>query len=77
MIPWATIPVFTIIAKTLTEHLLARKCCPTRIRKIVESICFALQNIALFIMCQTNNFPVALICMSIITGKSIYMYILR
>lgn len=69
MVPWATIPFFTFIAKMLTDKMVARKASLTRIRKIIESLCFLTQNCALFIMCHTNNYPLALICMSIITGK--------
>uniref|UniRef100_A0A336LJN3 CSON009530 protein n=1 Tax=Culicoides sonorensis TaxID=179676 RepID=A0A336LJN3_CULSO len=70
MIPWATIPFFTFVAKMLTDKMMARKASLTRIRKIIESICFLTQNCSLFIMCHTNSFPIALICMSIITGAS-------
>ncbi|KAL9692720.1 hypothetical protein quinque_015710 [Culex quinquefasciatus] len=42
----------------------------TRIRKLVQSICFPRQNVALFIMCHTQEFNTALTCMSIIIGLS-------
>ncbi|XP_063701104.1 voltage-gated purine nucleotide uniporter SLC17A9 isoform X2 [Culicoides brevitarsis] len=70
MVPWATIPFFTYFAKWLTDKMVARKASLTRIRKIIESLCFLTQNCALFIMCHTNSYPIALICMSIITGAS-------
>lgn len=70
MIPWLTIPIFTFIAKSMTERYIAQKYPLTRVRKIVQSYCFGLQNIALFAMCHTSSFPVALLCMSIITGAS-------
>lgn len=69
MIPWLTIPIFTFAAKALNEHLMSRRLPTTRIRKIVQSICFAVQCFALFMMCHTTSFPLALLCMSIITGK--------
>lgn len=71
MIPWITIPIFTFIAKSMTERFIAKKYSLTKVRKLIESCCFCLQNLALFIMCHTSSFPAALFCMSIIIGKSI------
>lgn len=70
MIPWLTIPFFTFGAKALNERLVARKVPTTRIRKIIQSGCFAFQCLALFTMCHTTSFPLALLSMSIITGAS-------
>lgn len=69
MVPWATIPFFTFFAKWMTDKMVARKASLTRIRKIIQSLCFLTQNLALFVMCHTSSYPLALICMSIITGK--------
>lgn len=69
MIPWLTIPAFTFTAKALNERLVSRRVPTTRIRKIIQSICFAVQSLALFMMCHTTSFPMALLCMSIITGE--------
>uniref|UniRef100_A0AAG5DMN7 Major facilitator superfamily (MFS) profile domain-containing protein n=1 Tax=Anopheles atroparvus TaxID=41427 RepID=A0AAG5DMN7_ANOAO len=70
MIPWLALPPVTFAGKLLTEHLLAKQWSLTRIRKVVQSICFLGQNCALFAMCRTQDFNMALTCMSIIIGLS-------
>ncbi|KFB44190.1 AGAP008942-PA-like protein [Anopheles sinensis] len=70
MIPWLALPPVTFVGKLLTEHLLAKQWTLTRIRKVVQSICFLGQNCALFAMCRTQDFNMALTCMSIIIGLS-------
>ncbi|EAA14792.2 AGAP008942-PA [Anopheles gambiae str. PEST] len=70
MIPWLALPPVTFIGKLLTEHLLAKQWSLTRIRKLVQSLCFLGQNCALFLMCRTQDFNMALTCMSIIIGLS-------
>lgn len=72
MIPWLTIPAFTFAAKALNERLASQKMSTTRVRKITQSICFGVQNFALFLMCHTTSFPMALLCMSIITGNKLF-----
>lgn len=72
MVPWLALPPCTFIAKQLTEYLIIKEWSLTRVRKVVQSICFLSQNIALFIMCQSNNFYVALTCMTIIIGEFIF-----
>lgn len=68
MMPWLLVPPCTLIAKYLTEHLLTKKYTLTSARKIVQTICYLSQNLALLIMCHTTNFYIALSCMSIIIG---------
>lgn len=68
MIPWLALPPCTFIAKYLTSYLIARNWPVTKVRKCIQSICFASQNIALFIMSRTNTFQTALTCMTIIIG---------
>ncbi|KAL1403227.1 hypothetical protein pipiens_005757 [Culex pipiens pipiens] len=70
MIPWLALPPVTFFGKSLTERLIAKQWSLTRIRKLVQSICFLGQNVALFIMCHTQEFNTALTCMSIIIGLS-------
>lgn len=70
MIPWLALPPVTFFGKSLTERLIAKQWSLTRIRKLVQSICFLGQNVALFIMCHTQEFNTALTCMSIIIGES-------
>uniref|UniRef100_A0A182P1M3 Major facilitator superfamily (MFS) profile domain-containing protein n=1 Tax=Anopheles epiroticus TaxID=199890 RepID=A0A182P1M3_9DIPT len=70
MIPWLALPPVTFMGKLLTEHLLAKQWTLTRIRKLVQSLCFLGQNCALFVMCRTQEFNMALTCMSIIIGLS-------
>lgn len=72
MMPWLCVPPITILAKLLTDFLLARKWSLTNVRKLIQSICFIGQNCALFVMCQAPSFNVALISMSIIIGKSLF-----
>lgn len=67
-LPWLMVPPFTFIAKYLTEILLLKKYNLTNVRKIVQSICFVVQIIALSIVMQTKNFPLTLGCMSLIIG---------
>ncbi|XP_055917028.1 solute carrier family 17 member 9 [Eupeodes corollae] len=68
MIPWLALPPCTFFAKYLTTHLAAREWSTSNVRKIIQSLCFASQNIALFIMSRTNDFHTALICMTVIIG---------
>lgn len=68
MVPWLALPPCTLIAKSLTEHLILREWTLTNVRKLIQSICFLAQNVALFIMCRSNNFYTALICMTVVIG---------
>ncbi|XP_058452698.1 voltage-gated purine nucleotide uniporter SLC17A9 [Malaya genurostris] len=70
MIPWLALPPVTFFGKILTEKLIAKQWPLIRIRKLVQSICFLGQNVALFMMCHTQEFNIALTCMSIIIGLS-------
>lgn len=70
MVPWLALPPCTLIGKYLTDYLILRNWPLTRIRKVVESACFLSQNVALCIMCRTNNFYTALTCMTIVIGGS-------
>lgn len=69
-LPWAFVPPCTIIAKYLTDNLLAKKFQLTSARKIVQSICFIGQCLSLWILMHTKNFTVSLLCMSIIIGMT-------
>uniref|UniRef100_A0A1A9WKN6 Major facilitator superfamily (MFS) profile domain-containing protein n=1 Tax=Glossina brevipalpis TaxID=37001 RepID=A0A1A9WKN6_9MUSC len=68
MIPWLSLPPSTLFAKYLTSRLLARDWSTSTVRKIIQSCCFAVQNVALFIMSRTSDFYTALICMTVIIG---------
>lgn len=70
MVPWLALPPCTLIGKYLTDYLIMREWPLTRIRKFVQSVCFLSQNVALFIMCRTNNFYTVLTCMTIVIGGS-------
>lgn len=70
MVPWLALPPCTFIGKYLTDYLISREWSLTKIRKTVQSVCFLSQNVALFIMCRTNNFYVALTCMTVVIGKN-------
>lgn len=67
-LPWSLVPPCTVIAKMLTESLLAKKFQLTSVRKIVQGVCFVGQCLALLLVMQTKNFTVSLTCMSIIIG---------
>lgn len=71
MIPWAALPFCTILAKLLTDKLISRNWSLTAVRKIVQSICFATEILALLVM-MTNvkSFYGALACMTCIVGGS-------
>lgn len=69
-LPWALVPPCTIIAKYITENLLARKLSLTSVRKVVQSICFVVQSLSLLLVMQTKSFTVSLISMSIIIGMT-------
>lgn len=69
-LPWALVPVFTIMAKQLTENLLAKKYHLSNVRKIVQAICFIVQSLSLVLVMQTKNFTVSLTCMSLIIGMT-------
>lgn len=69
-LPWAVVPPCTIIAKYLTENLLAKKYRLTNVRKIVQAICFVVQSFSLVFVMQTKNFTLSLICMSIVIGMT-------
>uniref|UniRef100_D3TNQ1 RNA polymerase II elongator complex subunit ELP3 n=1 Tax=Glossina morsitans morsitans TaxID=37546 RepID=D3TNQ1_GLOMM len=68
MIPWLSLPPSTFFAKYLTGRLLARDWSTSTVRKIIQSCCFAAQNLALFTMSRTSDFYTALICMTVIIG---------
>lgn len=71
MIPWMALPFCTLSAKVLTDRLIARKWSLTATRKVVQSICFAAQIMALLVMMtKVTSFGVALTCMTIIIGGS-------
>ena len=70
ILPWAFVPPCTILAKYLTENLLAKKYKLTNVRKIVQAICFVVQSFSLLIVIQTKNFTLTLMCMSIIIGMT-------
>uniref|UniRef100_A0A1B0GKF9 Putative solute carrier family 17 member 9-like protein n=1 Tax=Lutzomyia longipalpis TaxID=7200 RepID=A0A1B0GKF9_LUTLO len=70
MIPWLALPPCTILGKILTDWLVARKWSLTAVRKIVQSVCFLSQNIALAFLCHATDFSTALACMTIIIGGS-------
>lgn len=67
--PWLVVPPITLLAKVLTDYLISKNWSLTNVRKFIQSICFLGQNCALFVMCHTNNFNVALVSMSIIIGE--------
>lgn len=69
-LPWSLVPPSTIIAKFLTENLLAKKYKLGSVRKIVQSICFIGQCLALWIVMHTKNFTVSLICLSLVIGMT-------
>lgn len=70
ILPWALVPPCTIIAKYLTENLLAKKFQLTSARKVIQSICFIVQSLSLILVMQTKNFTVSLMCMSIVIGMT-------
>lgn len=72
MVPWLAMPPCILIGKYLTGELLRREWSLTNTRKIVQSICFFSQNVALLIMCHTTNFYLTLICMTIVIGKQTF-----
>lgn len=70
ILPWAMVPPCTIMAKYLTENLLAKKYKLTNVRKIVQAICFIIQSLSLIIVIQTRNFTLSLISMSVVIGMT-------
>lgn len=71
MIPWMALPFCTLFAKMLTERLLARDWSLTATRKIIQSICFGAQIVALLVMMtKVKSFGAALACMTVIIGGS-------
>lgn len=71
MVPWLAMPPCILLGKYLTGELLRREWSLTNTRKIVQSVCFLCQNVALFTMCHISNFYLTLICMTIVIGKYI------
>lgn len=69
MVPWLAMPPCILIGKYMTGELLRREWSLTSTRKIVQSVCFLSQNVALFTMCHISNFYLTLICMTIVIGK--------
>lgn len=69
MIPWLALPPCTFFAKYLSSYLISKDYSITTVRKIIQSLCFLSQNIALFCLSRTNSFHTALICMTIIIGR--------
>lgn len=69
MVPWLAMPPCILFGKYLTGELLRREWSLTSTRKIVQSLCFLSQNLALFAMCHINNFYLTLICMTIVIGE--------
>lgn len=67
-LPWLMVPPCTLLAKYLSENLLARKFSMSSVRKIIQSICFLVQIFSLMIVMQTKNFTLTLICMSLTIG---------
>lgn len=76
MVPWLALLPSTLIARILTDYLIAQQWSLTRVRKLVQSCCFFGQNLALLCMCHTTNFYMALFCMTIIIGKCILLHFL-
>ncbi|KAL5281046.1 SLC17A9 family protein [Megaselia abdita] len=70
MIPWLALPPCTFFAKYLSSYLISKDYSITTVRKLVQSLCFLSQNIALFCLSRTNSFQTALICMTVIIGGS-------
>jgi len=68
MVPWLALPPCTLLGKYLTDYLISREWSLTKVRKCLQSICFLSQNIALFVMCRTQDFYISLICMTIVIG---------
>ncbi|KAG5675181.1 hypothetical protein PVAND_005106 [Polypedilum vanderplanki] len=68
MLPWVSVLFFTIVAKSLTDRLIAQKFKLTNVRKLVQSICFIAQNLSLLIVMNTKNFTLALTSMCICIG---------
>lgn len=69
-LPWSLVPLCTIIAKYVSESLLAKKYHLSSVRKIVQSICFIGQCFALWIVMHTKNFSVSLMCLSVVIGMT-------
>uniref|UniRef100_T1GFU5 Major facilitator superfamily (MFS) profile domain-containing protein n=1 Tax=Megaselia scalaris TaxID=36166 RepID=T1GFU5_MEGSC len=70
MIPWLALPPCTFFAKYLSSYLISKEYSITTVRKLIQSLCFLSQNIALFCLSRTNSFQTALICMTVIIGGS-------
>lgn len=70
MLPWCLIPPSTLLAKVLTSRLLSQKYRLTNVRKIVQSICFLVQNVGLLMVMNTKSFPMSLTCMCLCIGIS-------
>lgn len=70
MVPWLALPPCTLLGKALTDYLTAREWPLTKVRKVVQTLCFFGQNVALFCMCHTTNFTAALICMTVVIGMN-------
>lgn len=68
MLPWCLIPPTTFIAKCITDRLKAKKYRLTNIRKLVQSICFLVQNVALLMVMNSKDFTTALSCMCLCIG---------
>jgi ACS family sodium-dependent inorganic phosphate cotransporter-like MFS transporter 9 len=70
MLPWCLIPPSTLFAKILTNRLLAQKYRLTNVRKIIQSICFLVQNAGLLMVMNTKSFNMSLTCMCLCIGIS-------
>lgn len=70
MIPWITLAPTTFLAKVLTDRLLARNWSLTAVRKIIQSLCFSIQILALLSLSNVTSFAAALICMTVAISGS-------
>ena len=70
MIPWMVLPFCTLFAKLLTDRLIKKGWSLTATRKIIQSICFGAEILALLFMMHVKTFGAALTCMTVIIGGS-------
>lgn len=70
MIPWMVLPFCTLFAKLLTDRLIKKGWSLTATRKIIQSICFGAEILALLFMMRVKTFGAALTCMTVIIGGS-------
>lgn len=68
MLPWIAVLIFTVIAKYLSERLIAQKYHLSTVRKLMQGTCFLIQNLSLIIVMNTKDFSLALMAMCICMG---------